>query len=248
MKVPKEKTVLIIQARMGSTRLPGKVLMPLMGQPMLSFLLQRLKHVRLIDQIVVATTILPQDDAIVTCCKTNDVTCFRGSEKDVLDRYKKAAESVQASIVVRITADCPLIDPGVIDSVITAYTNHQPDCAYASNTVKRTYPRGMDVEVFSCQTLKQMAESASQPDEREHVTPYIHHHPELFHSIQVYHKPDTSKHRWTVDTPEDYALITKLTEALYPTHPQFTLQDLLSISEKHPEWETINAHVQQTKG
>lgn len=239
------KIVAIVQARLGSTRLPGKVLMEVLGKPLLGYLIDRVKTAKLIHEVVVATTTLKNDDQIALFCEQMHVPCFRGSVDDVLERFLGAAQMLSADVIVRITGDCPLMAPEVIDKVVSRYLSHYPVVDYVSNTLKRSYPRGLDVEVFSYTSLKTAADKARLASEREHVTPYIYHHSELFTTESVIDNGDHSQLRWTVDTPEDFELISKLIAALYPQKPHFTFEDLLHILERHPEWQHINSHIQQ---
>lgn len=237
------RVAIICQARMTSTRLPGKVLLPVLGRPLLAYQLERLQRVRNADTLVVATTSNASDDAIVALCQQLGVATWRGSEHDVLARYADAAAAQHADVVVRVTSDCPLLDPAVVEQAIVAY--RAGDCDYVSNSLQRTFPRGMDVEVFSAAALARAQAEASTPAEREHVTPYIYHHPDCFRLKTLCYPQDQSQHRWTVDTPEDFALIERLLTALYPAQPLFTLEDALALIAQHPEWSALNAHVEQ---
>lgn len=239
------KTVILVQARMGSTRLPGKILKKVNKKPLLSYLIERLRQVTLADEIVIAATTNPLDQPIVNLCQHEHIPIFLGSEEDVLDRYVQAAKQFKADIIVRISSDCPVIDPKVIDDVIAFFLKNYPTYQYVSNTLKRTYPRGMDVEVFSCTALKEAAKRATLHEEREHVTPYLYRHPELFALANVEHRSDESRHRWTVDTQEDFDLISAILSSLYPLKNNFTMDDILELLKKHPDWININAHVQQ---
>ncbi|MEB3828476.1 glycosyltransferase family protein [Phormidium sp. CCY1219] len=239
------KTVIITQARMTSTRLPGKVLKRVLGKPLLEYQLERLRRVKLADEIVIATTTNQTDDPIVDLCDRLSVAYFRGSEEDVLERYYQAATAHQADVVVRVTSDCPLIDPQVIDTAIDYYLQNQPTYDYVSNCIKRTYPRGMDTEVFSSSVLEQaFLEATAQPD-REHVTPFLYRQPERYCLGYVTYSEDCSHHRWTVDTPEDFELIQKIIEAVYPDRPKFTLEDCLKLLQQHPKWYLINSQIAQ---
>nr|MCU0926265.1 glycosyltransferase family protein [Hydrogenophaga sp.] len=211
------KTAIIVQARMTSTRLPGKVLLPLAGEPMLTRLVERLRRVQRADGIVIATTTNTTDDAIAKLSEQLGVPCHRGSEHDVLSRYADAARLHGADVVVRITSDCPLIDPALIDQVIAVY--QESDCDCVSNMLPPTWPYGMAVEVFSAAALAEAHAEAGQPAEREHVTPFLYAHPERYRLRNVTSPVDLSHHRWTVDTPEDYELVRRLFEALVDTHP-----------------------------
>lgn len=237
------KILLIVQARMTSTRLPGKVLLPLAGEPMLTRLIERLRRVQRADGIVIATTANATDDPIAALCDTLGVPCHRGSEHDVLSRYADAARLHGADAVVRITSDCPLIDPALIDQVIAVYAEGDSD--YVSNMLPPTWPYGMAVEVFNAAALQQAHTEATQPAEREHVTPFIYWHPERYRLRNVASPADLSHHRWTVDTPEDYELVRRLFETLHPINPEFTQADILTLLDAHPDWMTLNQHVQQ---
>lgn len=239
------RTVIINQARMTSTRLPGKVLKEVMGKPLLEYQIERLKKVKQADDLVIATTINKSDQPIIELCKKLNINYYRGSEEDVLSRYYEAAKQYQADVIVRVTSDCPLIDPAVIDEVINTYRENAHKYNYVSNTLERTYPRGMDTEVFSIEALKEAYDKAVLTPEREHVTLYIYSHPEKFRLFSVKYKKDESSHRWTVDTEEDFILIKTILEELYPQKPDFTMEDCLELMVKRPELIKINQHVQQ---
>jgi len=236
---------LIVQARMGSTRLPGKVMLEVMGRPLLAYLIERLKRVKNAKGLLIATTELSDDDVIAAFAKSCSLPVFRGSVDDVLSRYYLAASSVSAKSVVRITADCPLIDPEIIDEAIELYKSATPPPDYVSNSIKRTYPRGMDVELFSFKALSRAFFEAVEPFQKEHVTPFIYRHRELFHCLNFEYGTDASRYRLTVDTREDFVLIELLLNALYPQKNNFTLKDLLDLITLHPEWAQINASVLQ---
>lgn len=244
-KKQKKHVVIILQARMGASRLPGKPLKMVLGRPLLSYQLERLRHAKLADKIVVATTTERQDDQIAAFCADHHILCFRGEEQDVLDRYYQAAKTFEADEVVRITGDCPLIDPMLVDQVIQEHLTHMPSHDYTSNTLERTYPRGLDVEIFSFDILKQAAKEARLPEEREHVTLYFYTHPERFSLGSVKQSVDDSHHRWTVDTVEDLELISNILSALYPENRDFQTKDILELLEQHADWMKINAHIQQ---
>lgn len=242
------KVVAIVQARMGSTRLPGKVLTEVLGRPLLEYQWQRLKMSQLIDEVRIATSTAPQDDAIVRFCEERGIPCSRGSENDVLARFDVAAREAQADVIVRLTADCPVIDARVIDRAIQAYLDSDPRCDYVSNCLERTYPRGMDCEVFSADLLALMMREAKEPMEREHVTPFVYRRPERFRLLNVSYTSDQHRHRWTVDTPEDFELIQNLIKSLFPSQGfSFTLEELLRTIEENPGWELLNAHIEQKK-
>jgi spore coat polysaccharide biosynthesis protein SpsF len=241
------KVVIIVQARMTSTRLPGKVLKKVLDKPLLEYQIERLRRVKLADEVVIATTINETDEPIVQLCNSLSIPYFRGSEEDVLSRYYETAKAHQADLIARVTSDCPLIDPEVIDQVMKLYIDHQTEYDYVSNSLERTYPRGMDTEVFSFKALQEAFLEATALPDREHVTPFIHRQPQRYSLASVNYSENQSDHRWTVDTPEDFQLIKKIIEVIYPKLPDFTLRDCLNLLEKNPEWSTINAHVQQKK-
>ncbi|SDF79780.1 cytidylyltransferase domain-containing protein [Sporolituus thermophilus] len=240
------KTVIISQARMSSTRLPGKVLKEVLGKPLLEYHIERLKRTKKADEIIIATTVNSADEPIAELCQRLNVLCYRGSEEDVLSRYYYAACEARADVVIRVTSDCPLIDPVVVDQVIEAFTACE-GYDYVANTLVRTYPRGMDTEVFSFVALERAFKEAVAAPEREHVTPYIYNHPELFKFKNIAYTTDQSRHRWTVDTVDDFRLIEKILLELYPDKPDFTMEDVLALFDRHPDWYFINAHVEQKK-
>ncbi|MEC5424229.1 glycosyltransferase family protein [Virgibacillus sp. C22-A2] len=241
------KVAAIIQARMGSSRLPGKILKKVLGKPLLAFQLERVEQSKQIDELLVATTNKAIDADVANLCESLGFSYFRGSEADVLERYYKAAIQVKADVVVRLTGDCPIIDPQVIDKIIGDYLLRFHEYQYVSNTLNRTFPRGMDAEVFSFQALKRAHSHAVSSIDREHVTRYLVNNPEMFNLFNVSHSEDYSQHRWTVDTHEDFILISKIIEALYPSTPQFTMKDVIHLLEKNSDWRLINTHIQQKK-
>ena len=240
------KVVAIIQARMGSSRLPGKVMRQVQGKPLLEYQLERIGKARLINKIVVATTTKETEKPIVDLCERLSVAIFRGPEDDVLTRYFDAATEQQAEIVVRLTADCPLIDPHTIDQALVKYLTDVREYDYVSNTLKRTYPRGFDVEVFSMKALEQAFREAKEATYREHVTPYIYHHPDKFKLASFLNPIDLSSLRLTVDTEDDLELITRLLEHLYEKE-DFTMEDIIKSLQDKPEWASINSHIEQKK-
>lgn len=245
MKNDPAKVNIIIQARMGSTRLPGKILKPVLNRPLLSLLLERVRRVHAAHSIIIATTTNPNDDIIEQFCKKENVPFYRGSEEDVLDRYYQTALTYPTDIIVRITSDCPLIDPVLIDYALQLFLKQAPNIDYLSNVQERTFPRGMDIEIFSFECLQKAAEKSNRPYDREHVTSYIYNHPEQFKLVNFAQEINQSSYRLTLDTAEDLRLITKIFETLYPTKKNFTLQDILKILQIHPDWMEINAHVKQ---
>jgi len=246
MERERPNIVIIIQARMESTRLPGKVLMPVLGKPLLAYLIERVRNVKNADKIIIATTKNSADDEIERFCRAQGLLVFRGSVDDVLARYRDVAILTQANVIVRITGDCPLIDPLVVDKVIQFYLDHSFD--YVGNTLTLSYPRGMDTEVFSYKTLLSAFQKASRAEEREHVTLYIYQHPEQFKVANVPYITDKSGYRLTVDTKEDFILVKTIIKKLYPANPKFSLEDILTLLEQDPSLAKINSHIIQKKG
>lgn len=238
------RVVAIVQARMSSTRLPGKTLMSLGGRTVLANVVARLQRASRIDAVVVATTTESIDDPIVAEATRLGVPVFRGSRDDVLSRYLGAAQAHRADIVVRITADCPLIEPTVIDRVIQALLDHASP--YATNSAVRSYPRGLDVEAFTLGALEEAAAEADNPEDREHVTLYFHRHPERFRLTNVVGDEDASSHRWTLDTEEDLRFLQEFFAAVGNGPGRIaSFQELLECARAHPEINAINAGVRQ---
>jgi spore coat polysaccharide biosynthesis protein SpsF len=231
----------IIQARMGSTRLPGKVLMDVGGQSALGRVVRRVERAKLLDQIVVATSVAKGDDAVAAECVRLQVPCFRGTGEDVLDRYSRAAQAWPSDAVVRITADCPLIDAEVVDQTIEVFLNSGAD--YSSNT-QETYPLGISAEVFSVQALDHAWRDARKGYEREHVTPFFYEHPELFRISSISAHGDYSRYRLTLDTKEDLDLI-RAVYANFDNQDTMSWQDVVGLLERRPELAALNSHVVQ---
>ena len=236
------KIVAIIQARMGSTRLPGKVLKDLAGDTVLARVVSRVRRCKLVNEVVVATSTDPTDDQIVQECRRLDTGVFRGNEHDVLDRYYRAAADAHADVIVRITSDCPLIDPDISDKTIQAFLDARPD--YASNVLERTYPRGLDTEVVTFAALESAWRDARETYQREHVMPFLYQYPERFKLLSVKGDRDFSQHRWTLDTPEDLEFLRAI-YARVADAQKFGWQDVLNILEREPELMELNRHVVQ---
>lgn len=241
------KVGIIVQARMTSTRLPGKVLMPVMGKPLLEYQIERLQRVRRSEDIIIAITANDKDQPIVDLADRLGIKVFRGSEEDVLSRYFGAAKENDLDVVVRITSDCPLIDPAVVDDVIGAYLENSKNCDYVSNCLNRTFPRGMDTEVFPFTLLEKIHLEVEEQPYREHVTPYIYEDNQRFRLLNVAFPRDESHQRWTVDTLEDFILIEHILESIYPINPLFELEDILVLMSAHPNWYEINSQIEQKK-
>lgn len=239
------RTVAIVQARMTSSRLPGKILRPILGRPMLELLLERLQRARRLDGVVVATTTNRADDAVEELALRMDVGCFRGSESDVLERVLRAARAHAVDVIVEITGDCPLVDPEVVDAVVDAYREAEVD--YASNTLRRTFPRGFDTQVFSTRVLEDVARLTGDPLDHEHVSLYIYEHPDRYVLRNVDSGlPETFWDlRLTVDAIEDFTLVSEVFQCLYPTRPSFGLRDVVELLASRPELIEINRHIRQ---
>lgn len=236
----------VVQARVSSTRLPGKVLAPILGEPMLARQLERVKRARRLDEVAVATSTDASDDPLEAVCERAGVACFRGSLDDVLDRFRAAAEHFGATHVVRLTGDCPLTDPAVVDATVAAHVEGGFD--YTSNVDPPTFPDGLDVEVLTARTLETAWREARLPSEREHVTPYVRTHGDRFRLGCVSNGEDLSALRWTVDEPRDLAFVTAVYEALYPADPAFGMADVLALLARRPELAELNAHIERNEG
>lgn len=242
------KIVAIVQARMGSTRLPGKVLLDIKGKPMLARVVDRCRRAAHVDQVIVATTTDKSDDPIAAMCIERGYPFFRGSSQDVLDRYYQAAKTFQAEVIARITADCPLIDPGLIDEVIADLFGGQtmPTWDFAANRLpppwKRTYPIGLDVEVCTFQALERAWREAELPYQREHVMPYLYEIDGRFRVRILQHEPDLGALRWTVDTSQDLELVREI-YARFDGRDDFSWQEVLELFGREPELAAINASV-----
>jgi len=236
----------ILQARASSRRLPGKVLKPILGRPMLERQIERLRRARRMDKLVVATSTDASDNPVAALCRALAVDCFRGSLDDVLDRFYQAARPHAPRAVVRLTGDCPLADPGVIDELIDRHV--AGDFDYTSNTIERSYPDGLDAEVMELRCLEAAWREAALPSEREHVTPFIYHHPERFRLGRLVQSPDLSRLRWVVDEPEDFAFISAIYEALYLEKPAFGTADVLALLERRPDIAGLMGHAATNEG
>jgi spore coat polysaccharide biosynthesis protein SpsF len=259
------RTLAIIQARMSSSRLPGKVLLDIAGQPMLAWVVDRARRAQTIDEVVIATTLDPSDDAVQALCRSRDYLYYRGSLHDVLDRYYQAARLFEARAIVRLTADCPLIDPGVIDTTVNAFfrkpipSDQSPVVRdqftaqgntdpydFAANRLpppwKRTFPIGLDVEVCTFEALERAWKEADRPHQREHVMPYLYEQAGRFRVLVVDHDPDYGSLRWTVDTADDLELVRRI-YMLFKGRADFTWLEVLDLFERYPELKEINAAV-----
>ncbi len=232
------KIVAIIQARMGSTRLPGKTMMKILGKPIIQHVIDRVKKSRLINKVWLITTVNKEDDALVKWAENNYVKYYRGGVEDVLDSYYQTALLAGADAVVRITGDCPLIDSKIIDKVVVEYLKGNAD--YVCNRRPPTFPDGLDTEIFSLAALKKDWTEARLKSDREHVTTYVWRHPNLFKLKSITHSPDLSKHRWTLDTKKDFSFIKKIICECAKRNLEGNTEDILNIIKDHPEWLKIN--------
>ena len=239
----KPRVVAIIEARMTSSRLPGKVLLPALGAPMLLHLVSRLKAAPSIDAIVIATTVNESDQPIIDFAFANGIIVYRGSEENVLERVLGAAEMLDAQVIVEITGDCPIIDPALVEKTIQLFLNSQVD--YVSNSLIRSYPDGMDTQVFSLENLKKSATLTSDPLDLEHVSRFMWQHPDIFTQLNLLAPPELI---WpelglTLDEADDYLLLKKIIEVLGPKNILFGCSDVIALLKKNPEWIEINRNV-----
>jgi len=230
--------VAVLQARFSSTRLPGKVLKPLLGEPMLARQLERIGRAGCIDQLIVATSTESSDDPIAALCDSLGVACHRGALDDVLDRMYQAGAAAGANTFMRLTGDCPLMDPDLLDRLVRYFQAGGYD--YASNTIEPTFPDGLDAEVMHFHCLETAWREGRLPSEREHVTPFIYNYPDRFRLGSFKGEPDLSGMRWTVDEPADFEFVTKIYQALYPDNPVFGTADILQLLRQRPEFAEIN--------
>ena len=243
------KIIAIVQARMGSTRLPGKVLMDVEGKPMLWHLIERLKYSKKIDEIVIAIPDTKENDILEKFAEENNVKYYRGSEDDVLSRYYEAAEKFKADVIVRVTSDCPLIDPKIVDKIIERYAGSKAD--FTANflegkkgeVIKKTFPKGLEAEIFAFLTLKKVKQEAKERYQQEHVDPYIFENPDIFSLSIVENKEDFSYMRWTVDDREDLQFVREIYKRIYPSKKMFYMEDVISLLKKFPELLDINKDV-----
>jgi len=238
------RVVAIIQARMGSTRLPGKILRPLAGKPVLRRVIERVRAANVFDEVVVATTVRDIDDPAADAAADFGATVVRGDENDVLSRYGLAAKTSAAEAIMRITADCPLIDPDVLGAMVDRFRSGDADLI--SNCVRRTFPRGLDAELFTRSALDVMLAQAAAPAEREHVTPFLYANPGRFRIVSHEGRTDLSDYRLTLDTPEDFDLLHRVFAAAADPDA-IRLAEVIALFEAHPDWRSINAHIEQKK-
>ena len=238
------KIVAIVQARMSSTRLPGKVLMELGGKPVLAHVVERLKFCKNIEAIAIATSTDVSDNLIEDWCRKSQTICYRGSLDDVLDRYVRAARLLKADAVVRITADCPAIDPLVVDDVIEGFLTDN----YAIYGLKGEFPDGLDCTVFATSALERAWREAKLPSEREHVGPYIEQNPQIFKGGGLEKFQGLSHMRWTLDEPRDFDFLTQIFNRLYKSNKLFFAEDILELLKLEPELALLNSNIIRNEG
>jgi len=236
----------IIQARMTSSRLPGKVLKEVLGRPMVSIMLERVQDSQYINKIVVATTTNPHDDPVAKLAEKLGYLVFRGSEHNVLNRFYLAAKNCNADTIMRLTADCPLIDPDLLDDLVVFFFDGQYD--YASNCLEPTLPDGLDAEIFTFRALEDTFRNAVLPSHLEHVTPFIRENTDRFKIGSWRYHRDLSCHRWTVDQLEDFILVQQVFENLYSVNDKFRMNDIIKLIEEKPEIQKINTNIERNEG
>lgn len=236
----------ILQARMTSTRLPGKVMMSILGKPMFIRQIERIKRSKRIDRLILATSTDESDDIIEKVAKEYGIECYRGSLDDVLDRFYQVAKAYKPEHVVRLTADCPLTDWEVIDQIIDKHLKENND--YTSNTIEPTFPDGLDAEILNFKALEEAWKKGEKISDRDNVTIYVYRRPEQFKLGSIKNNVDLSKLRWTVDEPEDFELIEKIYNSLYPENNSFLTQDILDLIAENPELESINSKFERNEG
>lgn len=236
---------IVVQARMSSSRLPKKVLLPVLGESLLYRMIERLQQIKHKASIVIATSENSEDDVIEEFCQAKNITCFRGSLNNLLDRHYQVGVLTNADIVIKIPSDCPLIDPRIVDKVLDFYVENEGKYDFVSNLHPATYPDGNDVEIMTFEALKKAWQEATRPLELEHTTPYFWENPDKFRLANVTWETGldySMSHRFTIDYYEDYLFIKRVFEELYPQNPAFSLEDILSLLEEKPEIYAINQH------
>lgn len=240
------KSLAILQARVSSSRLPGKVLLPILGEPMLFRQIERIRRAGRIDHLIVATSTDQSDDVLVGACAARGIPCARGSLDDVLDRFVQCALPYQPETVVRLTGDCPLADPQLIDAMLQGF--EESDYDYLSNASPPTFPDGLDVEVMRFSCLIEAHREAKLPSEREHVTPFLRAHPERFRLGNHVADVDRSGLRWTVDEEQDLEFIRSVYQRLYSAKPDFSTEDILGLLADNPQLQSLNSSFERNAG
>ena len=233
---------------MSSVRLPGKVMLEVCNKSFLEHMIKRITQSKKLDSVVVATTTNSNDDVIFNLCNSLGINCFRGSENNVLSRFKMVSDKINSDIIVRLNADSPTIDPMILDDTLEIFLENKYDYVATGFPPPRTFPDGFSIEVFSSKILTQLHLEAKQTFEREHVTPYVWLQPKKFSIFRLDYEKDLSKYRLSLDYKEDYIVIKSIFENLYPKNPCFTLEDIISWLEKNPEIQKINSHFRPSEG
>jgi len=236
----KIKVVAAVQARMSSTRLPGKVMKEILGRPIIWHIVNRLKQAKLVNQVIIATTNTSEDRVIADFAKDNEIDCYAGSEDDIVDRLYQAARQAKADALVRITADCPLVDPAIVDRITKLFLDGRGKYDFVSNTRPPTYPDGLDTEVFSFIALEKIWQEVTNKFKREWIVTNFWEHPETYHLGNITNDKDLSALRWTVDYPDDFEFVREIYERLFKPDKVFLMQDILDLLKKNPELLKIN--------
>lgn len=241
------KVAAIVEVRMGSERLPGKSMKKIIGKPMIELLTERLKKATTLDEIILAIPTSPENDVLEKFARDHGLKCFRGSEDDVLDRVLQAAKKFDVDVIVEITGDCPLIDPEITDNVVDFYLKNFNSYSFVSNVTPMTFPRGLDVRVFSTKILEEVSKITNDPADRENVSIYIYEHPKKYglHNIEAEGKLRRPDLRICVDTIEDFRVIETIFENLYHKNPNFGAREIIDFLDKNPEIRKINIYVKQ---
>jgi spore coat polysaccharide biosynthesis protein SpsF len=246
IKNDKNMNLAILQARTGSSRLPSKVLRTIKEKTLLELYINRVKKSRLIDKVVIATTVNPHDDVILDISRRLGIDCFRGSENDLLDRYFQCAKKYNAQVIIRLTPDDPFVDYEVIDRAITIFKQNEVD--FVTNHFDPTYPEGLDVEVYSMAALERSWHEAKLLSEREHVFPYIQNNQGRFKIINFKQEKDYSHLRWTIDYECDYDMTKEVYNHLYDKNNIFLQEEIIALLKDHPEIARINSHIKRKEG
>ena len=238
----------IIAARISSSRLPGKVMLKLGNKIILRHMIDRMKVAKKLDNIVVATSLNPNDDVLYEYCRQNSIDCYRGDENDLIDRYYTISKKINCDVIARFGADCPLIDPKIIDKVITIYLENDFDFVSNHGPPPKTYPEGMTLDVYSANILCEAFHDAKKPSEREHISPFFWNNPKRYRLHRVDYHTDISKYRLSLDYSEDFELIQIIFKKLYNENVIFSLEEIIQFLEKNPKIKKINSHIEQSIG
>jgi len=231
----------VIQARANSTRLPGKVMMPILGKPILWHIYNRLKNCKLLKLVIISTGDLEKNSEITEFASNNSIPFFVGSETDLIDRLYKTAMNFQASAIVRITGDCPLVDPKIVDELVSEFVKNNDKYDIVTNCQTRTFPHGLDVEIYSLKCLTKLWNEIKEPELREWFPFYVNKNQSLFQILNIPNSKDLSNYRWTIDYPEDYEFVKQIYHKLYRDDSIFSMGDIIQLLQKQPELMKINS-------